>query len=258
MSIFHDDPTQAYQNANVIYYYILKRYLWQNMMKEIKEYAKTCFQCQQRGSMRQNNQKRTIPLTDIFERWGVNIVGFLPITREGNRYIVIAMDYFSRWPEVRSLKAANANTVATFLYEEIICRFEIPRILQSDRGTHFVNEVIQRLTKKFRIKHNLSSLYHPQSNGLVERFNKMLYEEIAKLAEEVDQWDKFIQPVLFAYRTKELRISKQLPYMLVYGRETTLVMDYRKHGDSIIERLLEITEKVSQLREAARRTIQKS
>ncbi len=97
------------------------------------------------------------------------------------------MDYFSRWPEARPLKAANLNTVATFLYEEIICRFGASRILQNDRGTHFMNEVIQRLTKRFRIKHSLSSLYHSQSNRLVERFNKMLYEGIAKLAEEMDQ-----------------------------------------------------------------------
>ena len=75
--------------------------------------------------MRQNNQKWIIPLTDIFERWGVDIVELLPVTREGNRYILVAMDYFSR----RSLKAANVDTVATFLYEEIICKFGAPRIL---------------------------------------------------------------------------------------------------------------------------------
>ncbi len=96
------------------------------------------------------------------------------------------MDYFSRWPEIRPFKAANADIVATFLYEEIICRFEVSRILQSDRGTHFVNEVIQRLTKRFRIKYSLSSPYYPQSNRLIERFNKTLCEGIAKLAEEVD------------------------------------------------------------------------
>src|SRR6266540_849272 len=166
MSMFHDDPTQAHQNADVMYYHISKRYLWQNMRKDIKEYAKTCFQCQQRGLIRQNNQKQTISPTDIFERWEVDIVEPLPITREENRYIVVAIDYFSRWSEVRPLKAANADTIATFLYKEIICRFEVPRILQSDRGTYFVNEVIQRLTKRFKIKHNLSSPYHSQLNGL--------------------------------------------------------------------------------------------
>src|SRR6266542_1762647 len=208
--------------------------------------------------MRQNNQKQTIIPMDIFEKWGVDIVRPLLITREENRYIVVAMDYFSRWPEARSLKAANADTVATFLYEEIICRFGAPRILQSDRGTHFVNEIIQRLTKRFKIKHSLSSPYHPQSNGLVERFNKTLCEEIAKIAEELGSWDQYIQPILFAYRTKKLRISKQSPYKLVYGKEPTLVMDYGSHGGSIIERLLEIMEKLPQLQEAARRAIRKA
>src|SRR6266542_6187246 len=110
--------------------------------------------------MRKNNQKQIIPSTDIFERWGVDIVGSLLITREGNRYIVVAIDYFSRWLEVRSLKVANANILATFLYKEIICRFGIPRILQSDKGTHFVNELIQKLTKRFKIKYSLSLPYH--------------------------------------------------------------------------------------------------
>ncbi len=86
----------------------------------------------------------------------------------------------------------------------------------------------------------------------------MLYEGIAKLVEEVDQWNKFIQPVLFTYRIKELRISKQSLYMLVYEKEPTLVIDYKKHRGSILERLLEITEKISQLREVTRRIIQKS
>src|SRR6266545_4845732 len=86
------------------------------------------------------------PQSEEYEKWGIDIVGPLPITREGNRYIVVAMDYFSRWPEARPLKAANAETVATFIYEEIICRFGAPRVLQSDRGTHFVNEVIWKLT----------------------------------------------------------------------------------------------------------------
>src|SRR6266496_4069117 len=124
MSMFHDDPTKAHQSFDAMYNQISKRYIWQSMRNDIKEYATTCFQCQQRGSMKQNNQKRTIPPTDIFERWGIDIVRPLSITREGNRYIIVAMNYFSRWLKARLLKAANVNTVTTFLYEEIICRFE--------------------------------------------------------------------------------------------------------------------------------------
>ncbi len=75
--------------------------------------------------------------------------------------------------------------VITFIYEEIIYWFELLRVLQSDWGTYFINKVIQILTKRFRIKHILFLPYHPQSNELVKRFNKILYEGIAKVAEEI-------------------------------------------------------------------------
>jgi len=131
------------------------------MRQDIKDFAKTYYRCQQRGSTKQNNQKRTIQLTDIFERWEINIMRPLSITREGNRYIVIAIDYFTRWSEAKVIKVANAETVITFIYEEIICRFGLSRVLQSDREIHFINKVIQKLIKRFRIRHNLFSPYHP-------------------------------------------------------------------------------------------------
>src|SRR6266498_1014073 len=127
-----------------------------------------------------------IQLTDIFERWGINIVKSLSITREGNRYIVIAIDYFTRWSEAKVIKVANMETVATFIYEEIICRFGLSRVLQNDRRIYFINEVIQKLMKRFRIRHSLSLPYHPQSNGLVKIFNKTLCKGIAKVVEEIE------------------------------------------------------------------------
>ena len=96
------------------------------------------------------------------------------------------MDYFSRWPEARLLTYANIRQVMKFIYKEIICRFSVPKVLQSDRGKHFVNEVIQELTDKFQIRHSLSSPYHPQSNGLVKRFNRTLCEGLAKVAETIN------------------------------------------------------------------------
>ena len=114
------------------------------------------------------------------------------------------------------------------------------------------------MTEKFRVRHSLSSLYHPQSNGLVERFNRTLCEGIAKVAEEITDWDQYIQPVLLAYRIKPLRISKYSPYQVVYGKEPQLAVDKPSKGQSYIERLLDIIERVPQLRNEAKKSIKEA
>ena len=190
--MFHDNPTSAHQHKDEMYRQISQRYLWESMYKDIDEYTKTCYECQMRGKARRNNQPQQIMVNDIFERWGIDIVGPLPLIPRKNKYIVVAIEHFTRWSEARPLKTADANSVAEFIYEEIICRHGPPKIIQSDQGTHFVNKVIKQLTEKFRIKHSLSSPYHPQTNGLVERFNQTLCEGIAKVAENIDDWDEYI------------------------------------------------------------------
>src|SRR6266498_1529710 len=132
-----------------------------------------------------NNILHPIEPKAPFQRIGIDIVGPLTITKKGNRYIVTAMDYFTKWPITKAIKEATAKTVSKFIYEKIICEHGCPQVLQSDRGTHFVNRVIQDLSEKFRIKHRLSTPYHPQTNGLVERFNQTLCEKLAKMAEEM-------------------------------------------------------------------------
>jgi transposase InsO family protein len=142
----------------------------------------------------------------------------LPITETGNKYIIVAIDYFTKWVEVKVVKVDNAEEVATFIYEEIICRHGCPQKILSDRGTHFNNNMINELMKKFEIKHIFSTSYHPKTNGLVERFNKTLCESLAKLKKD-QNWDRKITPVLFAYRNKRQELTKIKPFYLTYGRE---------------------------------------
>src|ERR1044072_9430986 len=125
----------------------------------------------------------------------------------------------------KTTKTCKCDISSYLYYEEIICRYGSPKVIQSDQGTHFVNQVIEQLTEWFRIRHSLSSAYHLQSNGLVERFNRALCEGIAKVADTVLDWDTLIQPVLFAYRTKKLRITNATPYELVYGVQYKLPMN---------------------------------
>ena len=108
-----------------------------------------------------NNKLHLIELKVPFQRIGINIVGPLTITKKENRYIVIAIDYFTKWPIAKAIKEATAKTVSKFIYEKIICEHGCPQVLQSDRGTHFINRIIQDLSEKFRIKHRLSTPYHP-------------------------------------------------------------------------------------------------
>src|SRR6266511_2684763 len=164
-------------------------------------------------------------LKERFYQWGIDIVGPLTETSRGNKYIVVAIDYFTKYPEARVLANANARNVANFLYEDIICRHGCSRKLISDRGTHFNNQIIENLLERFKIRHNLSTPYHPKTNGLVERFNKTLCESLAKLNEERENWDQYISPTLFAYRTKINKSTQFTPFYLTYGRKAKLSFD---------------------------------
>ena len=137
----------------------------------------------------------------------------------------MAIDYLTKWPEARALRHATAEEVSLFIYEDIICRHGCPSKILSDRGSHFNNHVIAKLMEKFEIKHLFSTPYHPQTNGLVERFNRTLCESLAKLAEKENKWNEKITPVLFAYRTSKNATTKMTPFYLTYGREAKLPVD---------------------------------
>ncbi len=161
------------------------------------------------------------------------------------------MDYFTKWPIAKAFKEATAKVVSKFIYQKIICEHGCPEVLQSDRGTHFVNRVIKDLTGKFRIKHRLSSPYHPQTNDLVERFNQTLCEKLAKLSEETDYWDEFVDSVLIAYHTTKHSATGITSFLLTYGREAVLPIDEIKLL-MIYERMMSIVEEIPHIREEAR------
>ncbi len=93
-----------------------------------------------------------------------------------------------------------------------------------------MNRVIQDLTEKFRIKYRLPSPYHLQMNGLVEHFNQTLCEKLAKVADENDNWNEFIQPTLMAYHITKHSTTEITPFILMYGQEAILLIDETRSG----------------------------
>ncbi|GBC25422.2 DDE-type integrase/transposase/recombinase [Rhizophagus irregularis DAOM 181602=DAOM 197198] len=144
------------------------------------------------------HELNVIKVIEPFYQIGIDVVGLLPVTKRNNRYIVTAMDYFTKWPEAKALETADAKEIARFIYEDIICRHGCPKKILSDRGSHFNNKLVKSLMEEFQIKHNFSTPYHLKTNGLIERFNKTLCESLAKLS-NIEDWDLKVPGVLFAH-----------------------------------------------------------
>jgi len=153
------------------------------------------------------------------------------------------------------VKDCTSATVAKFIFEYVLTRFGCLKILMSDRGTHFLNETIRAITKEFQVYHKKSMPYHPQANGMVEAFNKILENALTKVWNtQRNEWDVHVTMVLWAYKTTCKKLIEQTPFILVYGMEAVMPMEYivpslcvaaftgmADHG-ALEERLAQLTE----------------
>ena len=125
---------------------------------------------------------------------------------------------------------------AKFIYKNILTRFGFPITLISDQGSHFINKTIKALIDQFKIDHQRSTAYHPQSNGAIEAFNKTLTRGLTKICNtDKDDWEKKIPAVLWAYRTTYKRSTDQTPFRLVYGQEAVVPLHFRQQTPIIAD-----------------------
>jgi len=147
----------------------------------------------------------------------------LPVTVNGNSYVVCFVDYLMKWVEAFLTADQRADTVAKLLDEHVVCRHGVPEELLSDRGANFLSELISDVCNLLGMRKINTSGYHPQTDGLVEKFNSTLIHMIAKCCElRQHDWDEHLPYLLFAYRSSIQESTRESPFHLLYGRDPRL------------------------------------
>ena len=160
-----------------------------------------------------------------FSAWGVHVIRKVsPKSSSGQEYILVAIDYFTKWVEAASYDSLTAAKVAKFIGSHIICRYEIPHELILDRGVHFRGEV-DTLVKEYGIRHHRSSAYRPQTNGVVEAANKNIKRILRKMVETSRDWSEKLPFALWAYCISFRMSTRATPFSLEYGMEVVLPVE---------------------------------
>jgi hypothetical protein len=182
LQAFHENPLAGHFGVDQTYQKIAERYYWPDLRKQVYDFVRTCDTCQRRGPPpKQPEPLHPIRVGEPFDRVGIDMVGPLPVTTQGNKYIIVATDYLTKWPEAWPTADATAVTAADFLVDCIIARHGAPRELLSDQGRTFLNQLLAAVCDRWEIQQTFATAYHLQTNGLVERYNKTLAEILAKV-----------------------------------------------------------------------------
>ncbi|GJZ32619.1 reverse transcriptase domain-containing protein [Tanacetum coccineum] len=188
--------------------------------KSVKEKFHSVMKCLQRDEMPQNS----IQVCEIFDVWGIDFMGPFPSSR-GNKYILVAVDYLSKWVEAKALPTNDARVVCKFL-KSLFARFGAPRAIISDRGTYFCNDQFAKVMLKYGVTHRLSTAYHPQTSGQVEVSNRGLKQILERtVGENRASWSDKLDDALWAFRTAYKTPIGCTPYKLVYGKACHLPIE---------------------------------
>ena len=247
----HDDPTAGHLGINRTLASVRARFFWYRMRFDVQQWVNKCDKCCSRKPL---TKKKRAKLKQYrvgapLERIAMDILGPLPQSHSGNKYILVIADYFTKWTEAYGMPNQEAKTVAEILVKKFICRFGTPRQLHTDQGRNFESLLMQEVCQLLGIDKTRTSPYHPESDGLVERFNRTVEAMLSLyVSENHRDWDEYLPCLMMAYRATPQESIQCTPNMLMLGREVEVPLDLMI-GQPPAEMPTEVTEYAQVLRE---------
>ncbi|KAM7303021.1 DDE-type integrase/transposase/recombinase [Ixodes scapularis] len=259
----HDDPTSGHLGYSRTLARIREKYYWPKLPKTVHLYTRSCHECQRRKKppTRPAGLLQPIsPPTAPFQQIGMDLLGPFPPSTSGNRWIIVATDYLTRYAETKALPSGTAVEVAKFFIESIVLRHGAPEVLITDRGSSFMAQLTQEILRLSHTSHRRTTAYHPQTNGLTERLNKTIADMISMYVDvEHKTWDEVLPYVTFAYNTAVQETTGFTPFQLVHGRKVTTMLDAmlpHEPSDNESDDAQAVAQRAEEVRQLARLLIQ--
>ncbi|XP_044155688.1 uncharacterized protein LOC122942250, partial [Bufo gargarizans] len=267
LRIGHDVPLAGHLGIRKTGYRVTQNFFWPGVSDDVRAYCQTCEVCQRIGKKGDHTKAKLVSMPIIeepFTRVAVDIIGPLAQpSRSGKRYILTIVDYATRYPEAVALSNIQAETVAEALVK-VFSRVGFPKEVLSDQGTQFTAEVTQQIWKTCGVKSLTSSPYHPQTNGLCERFNGTLKQMLKSFTGAYKDWERFLPHLLFAYREVPQESTGFSPFELLYGRRVRGPLDLIKdhwegqteiEGTPVVPYVLELRDRMEELAQTVRENL---
>lgn len=236
---------------------IKEKYYWDGMVKQVSEYVRNCFRCQVNKPDKQKPAGLLNPIIPAVQPFSDVTIDYVsPLTKSNKKeYILVAVDGTTRYVVAKAVVKADAKSTVDFMLNVLIPRFGVPFRIHSDRGQHFVAEVVKQLYEGLGVEMRVSTSYHPQSNGVCERYHSTLMAMLkCYVNENHSDWSKYVDLVTFTYNTAVQASLGYSPFYLLHGFEATQPIDLAilpKNPDhdvlSAIEELHKIRKRIPEI-----------